>query len=363
MGNNARPVLTDEAFCVVCGKSGVKLFDALCADCLAAKVRPITLPPQLRVIVCPFCGARLYGRHWEKGPPPGFLQGKDLEGHLTVHPPFTLKSVTWEEGGQNPKLRQYSGLAVVELGGSSLEVRLQTEVKVQHQVCPHCSRRGGKFYTAKLQLRADEDVDAERDLAEFRESVILLWNRLLARSSKSWSEAIAWDEVLKEGVDVYFTETSVAKVVAKELRSFTGAQTKESASLWGVKDGRQVYRTTVLLRLPPILPGDFLDLDGRLVQVRRRTGDRLQVTDVGSGEAATKKIEGRRFPGRIVGGQAALQWATVVPGDRGYVLDPASGDRLRLVNPLSEEATRSTEVPIVRDGGDAWWTPRLSPRK
>ncbi len=353
----------EETFCVVCGKTGVELFGALCADCLGKKIPPVSVPPQVRVTVCPFCGSRLYGRHWEKGPPPGFVQGKDLDGYLTVHRPFELRSIAWEEGGQNPKLRQYTGLAVVALGATTREVHVATEVKIVNQVCPTCARRGGKFYTAKVQLRAEDTNSGARPMVEFRQSVATLWEHFLSRSPKSWSEAISWEEVLKEGIDVYFTETSVAKVVAKELRGHAGGRTKESASLWGVKDGRQIYRTTILLRLPSVLPGDFLVVDGRLVQIRRRVGERLQWADVGTGEVGTRKVPSDTPPGRIVGGPSALRWAESIPGDDSHVIDPVAGERLQLVNPLGAASPEPSEVPIVRDGNEAWWTPRLSPRK
>ncbi len=351
------------AFCVVCGKAGVELFDALCVDCFRERSPPIELPPRVRVVLCPFCGGREYGRHWEKGPPPGFFHSKDVEIHLKVNPPFILKSLTWEESGQNPKLRQFAGTATLELGGSSFEVLVNTELKVSHQTCPACTRRGGRYFTAKLQFRDTEEGNLHRSTADFRTDIQRYWGHFLAGAPRVWSEAIAWEEDLKEGIDVYFTDTTTAKSVAREIKSHSGARTKDSASLWGVKDGRQIYRTTVLLRFPALLPGDFFESQGKLKQLKRRLGDKLRILDIATGEQETLPTTETESGARIVAARDRVLRALVVPEDPSVVLHPVSGDKLRLRNPLSEEELREVEVSVIVDKGEAWWIPKHSLRK
>ncbi|HXQ94856.1 MAG TPA: NMD3-related protein, partial [Thermoplasmata archaeon] len=67
---------------------------------------------------------------------------------------------------------------------------------------------------------------------------------------KEWREAFSWREPLPEGWDYYLLNTLAARSVARFAKSRLGAELKESATLWGRKNGKDVYRVTFCLRIP-----------------------------------------------------------------------------------------------------------------
>jgi NMD protein affecting ribosome stability and mRNA decay len=61
---------------------------------------------------------------------------------------------------------------------------------------------------------------------------------------------MSWREELPEGYDVFFTETLAARSVARVAKQKFHATVKESATLFGRKDGQDIYRVTLCLRFP-----------------------------------------------------------------------------------------------------------------
>jgi NMD protein affecting ribosome stability and mRNA decay len=77
-----------------------------------------------------------------------------------------------------------------------------------------------------------------------------MWERILAEARPDWKAALSWQEELPEGWDYYFVETLAARSIARLARQRFGAQVIESASLFGRKNGQDVYRVTFCLRFP-----------------------------------------------------------------------------------------------------------------
>jgi len=241
--------MTAAEFCVVCGRTGRPLVDGLCAACAADRTTLVTVPEHTEVTLCPTCGARFTGRHWERAGASAMLTAEDLAPLLTFHPEVGMRTIAWEEIRSTATVRDLVGRAKVVFRDLEREVELSTSVRTVHRTCPACSRRSGKYYTAILQLRGTGDDRAER-ARELRARLDGLWARLLAESRRDWAHAFSWREERPEGWDCFFTETMAARSVARLARQRFGARLTESASLFGRKNGQDVYRVTFCLRFP-----------------------------------------------------------------------------------------------------------------
>jgi NMD protein affecting ribosome stability and mRNA decay len=352
-------------FCVVCGATDVELFGALCAKCVGKKGGLVQLPERIEVIICPFCGSRQTRKHWERGPPPGLFRSADIESHMKVIPPAILKSIQWEETRPGsgvlagPSVRTFDGRAVVQVGTATLEVSLKTELKVIHHTCPMCSRREGSFYTANIQFRPSLDDPFRRPVADFKKATQHMLEEFLGGVSREWREAIAWEEEIKEGLDLYLMDTSVAKAMARALRQRTGATTKESASLWGIRDGRKQYRVTILLRFPTIMPGDFFEREGKLVQVLREEGDNFRIANIEGDLAVTVSGKDLVSGSRFVGGLDRFVTVQMDKGKPLHAVHPESGELLTFKGRAPDEQSAGSEISVVLDGDSAWWVPVL----
>lgn len=241
--------MADGEFCVLCGASGRPLTDGVCAECAAGRETLVRVPPHAEVVVCPTCGARLRGRHWERPGASPVLTAEDLAPFLEVHREVGVRSVRWEEIRSTATVRDLVGHARVRFRDLEREVEFALTVRTVHRTCPDCSRRSGKYYTAIIQLRGGADDRGER-AAERRSRLDELWHRILGEARAEWRGAESWREELPEGWNCYFAETLAARSIARLARQKFGAQVQESASLFGRKDGQDVYRVTFCLRFP-----------------------------------------------------------------------------------------------------------------
>jgi nonsense-mediated mRNA decay protein 3 len=239
-------------FCVVCGATGRPLVDGLCAECAAERTVLVTAPQRRTVTICPTCGAREVGAHWERSGASRLLTAEDLAPFLEVHPEAGIRRVRWEETGATATVRTYLGRVHVVFRGVARDLEVPLSVRVVSKTCPECSRKSGRYYTAVVQLRGPVEGRAERPLA-LRARLEQQWREVLRDAPLKSREALSWTEALPEGWDCYFTETLPARAIARLAKQRFGASLKESASLFGRKDGHDVYRVTFCLRFarPP----------------------------------------------------------------------------------------------------------------
>lgn len=245
----------DGEFCVVCGRTDLPLTDGECAACAAKRLPLVSTPEHALRVVCPTCGSRLVRAHWEPNEAGERLTHDDLVAFLEIHPEVGVRRVQWTETGGNRLQAEMEGAVELRFRGLEFVRRVVLTVRTEHRTCPTCSRRSGRFYTAVIQLRAT--LDAPRESAvDRRQRLEAAWDALEPEMRKPWREALSWKEPLPEGWDIYLTDTLAARSIARLIKARLGAQLKESATLWGRKDGHDVYRTTLCLRLPdaPVPP-------------------------------------------------------------------------------------------------------------
>ncbi len=242
--------MSDGEFCVVCGATGRALVDGVCAECAADRTALVRMPQRVEVVVCPTCGARRVGQVWERSGASLLLTAEDLSPFLEIHPEAGIRTVGWEVVSTTPTVREYVGHADVRFRGVQRNVDLPFSVRIEHRTCPDCSRRSGRYFTAVLQLRGPEHERPAEKAPALRARLDREWEHLWKEARPDWRRALSWREELPEGWDCFFTDTLAARGVARLAKQRFGASLKESASLFGRKDGRDVYRVTFCLRFP-----------------------------------------------------------------------------------------------------------------
>lgn len=360
--STAEPPNADE-FCVVCGRTGIPLVDGVCTDCEAARRTLVSVRPHATVVLCSQCGAREVGKHWERAGASALLGSEDLLPFLVPDEEAAIRRVEWQETGANPLLKSLHGDVHVRFRGLERTVPVDLTVRLLHRTCPDCSRRSGHYFTALIQLRGPEG-GSRRSPHELRERLREIWDATIPGARADWRGHHSWTERRPEGWDYFFTETLAAKNVARLFKDRFGAEVKESASLYGRKDGRDLYRVTLAVRLPVHLPGDFYADKGRLFRLERpsarggfeMTSAATGVTELWPAAVLEKArwvggpdkkvpVSARQAPDGVVEGQLpeSLAWVPV----RGQFPGPIEGP-----------------VELVVDGEHLWYVaPRLRRRQ
>ncbi len=227
--------------------------DGVCADCYALRNPLVGAPERPTVVLCPTCGARRVGAHWEgRGRSPNLLGAEDLYPLLEIHPEASVRTVEWHEDSRHPLLREVEGSVHLHFRGTDRTEKVRLTVKIEHRTCEECSRRSGHFFTATIQLRGGED-DREKPTAR-RDRLRAAWDAVVPEARATWRQALSWYEERPEGWDFYLTDTLAARSLARMMKGRLSATLKESATLWGRKNGQDVYRVTLCLRVPASSP-------------------------------------------------------------------------------------------------------------
>jgi nonsense-mediated mRNA decay protein 3 len=240
----------DGEFCVVCGRTDQPLVDGVCASCFLQTHTLVRAPGQPDVVVCPTCGARKVGSHWERsGASPSLLTSEDLNPLLELDPEVGLRRVRWTETARDAVQRSYRGEAEIRFRGLERTVGVDLSLKLRAYTCPECARKAGRFYTALIQVRGpSERLRGPPRL--LRERLEVAFEGMLPETKSEWRKALSWREELPEGWDYYLTDTLAARAIARFAKDRLGASLKESATLYGRRNGQDVYRVTFRLRLP-----------------------------------------------------------------------------------------------------------------
>ncbi len=255
-------------FCVLCGRTGLPLTDGVCAECEASRRTLVSTRPHASVTVCPSCGAREVGKHWERAGASALLGSEDLVPFLVPDDQVAIRRVEWQETGSNPMLKNIHGDVHLRFRGLERVVPVEFTTKIVHRTCPDCSRRSGHYYTALIQLRGPEN-GSRRKAPELRQRLAEIWDTTIPTARADWRGHHSWTEMKPEGWDHYFTETLAARGVARLFKERFGAEVKESATLYGRKDGQDLYRVTFAVRFPEHLRGDYYVDKGRLYRLER----------------------------------------------------------------------------------------------
>ncbi len=250
------PISAGAEFCVVCGRSDRPVVDGECADCFVKHHPLVGVVDYPTVVLCPTCGAREVGRHWERAGAPTLLTPEDLLPLLRPLEEVGIRRVEWEEVGANPLVRDMRAVVHARFRGLERATAVEFQVHLEHRTCPECSRKSGHYYTAIIQLRGPEGRPVGRHHDD-RPRLHRLWDRELADARSEWRKALSWEEARPEGWDFYLVDTVAARALARWLKGRLRATLSESPTLFSRKDGRDIYRVTYCLRVPrpPPSPG------------------------------------------------------------------------------------------------------------
>lgn len=198
-------------FCPMCGKSDLQVpfYGELCTECARSHIEPL---PPVRISLCSKCGA-LIDKARKK------------------------KTASFEEEvARILRLKQKNPLfdaAKSEISYDTPTGRMAQSVLLltDKSMCVDCGRAGSQYFEAIIQLRGPENKV----------------HRMAGMMTKRLEQAtfIPKIEELKEGLDIYCGSRNEA-IAALNVFELGFLRTEKLA---GERDGKRLYRTTLLVRL------------------------------------------------------------------------------------------------------------------
>ena len=336
--------------CFRCGKEhpGAHLIDGLCPDCFVETENPFVLDEHITVLVCASCGSVLRGKVWLKRMEPDGLVEHALAEHTSVRDGVEVVSLTREKVRGDLRSFDLKVHAELRVRGQVFARDFPTHLKVRTSLCDVCSRRAGSYFEAIVQVRAFEGAMDPDHKARLRAQVEATVARLGETERDLFLTKI--DEI-HGGLDFYLSSTSAAQRIASALRDELGATLLRSGKIAGVRDGSELQRTTLSVRLPKFIRNDVLVAGERVFLVHKVHAKSIVVTDL---ETGVQENKGEDWVKRASapGSEASRSDAVVVTVGREELqaLDPVSYATVTLRNWARHEPGEE-KVPVVRFRG------------
>ncbi|VUT27518.1 MAG: NMD3 family protein [Candidatus Syntrophoarchaeum sp. GoM_oil] len=244
--------------CLRCGKETDELIDNVCKDCFIRTFKAVEELPGLEIRVCPNCGAYYRKGKWVES---------DLKKGITDEVARNIKvsdllekreikvdcEVGEPPGGVVPAVLRVEG----EIFNQSIKEEHDFNIKIKRESCVRCSRIAGGYYEAIVQIRAEGRKASKEEL----DSCLVI----IAERVEGHASFVTKLLDVKNGVDVYVASKSAAQDGAREIIKRFGGETRVSPKLIGRRGGKDLYRLTILVRLPRFVRGDIVYFRKRVV--------------------------------------------------------------------------------------------------
>ncbi|WP_048134997.1 60S ribosomal export protein NMD3 [Methanolobus tindarius] len=332
--------------CPKCGKSTTKLFHGRCKECFLENFTLAEIAPVMHAKLCPTCGARNVKNKWVDHGSLEEIVIRTVEDALFVHEMAEDIEVYIEPRAQTPYLYKVHIEVDALLLDEMFHQELKTEVRVIRESCDMCSRISGGYFEAILQIRATNRIPSDEEKQECINIAGSVLERLINKGDRL--AFISSSLELKEGTDLYVGSSNAARHICKEITSHLGGSFSESASLQGMKDGKDIYRITFSLRLPEFMPQDIIDHKGRIIEIRKFSKNVTGI-DVETGArftATPEEINGATLIAKRK--DLPKTMLVAIENEDLMVLDPDTYETVTVRKPVMFSADPGTEIPVVK---------------
>lgn len=267
-------------FCVECGKELPIYKNGVCLPCYIQQTTFSHGPDYLDIIRCSHCQVYKYKNTWVNESFKNILQ-RHLHDTFSISSELENITIT-----TNCHDHDYTIPCKITIQGKIQDKEIiqhhTITIRIRTTVCDVCSRQKGGYYEATLQLRAEKRSLTTEEIQKFNAAVELLTEQMISRGNRTLFIADTAEH--EGGIDFYFSEKNAAYAIAKQIQQQFGGELKQSSKNIGMKDSKQLYRMTYLVRIPEFQIGEFAMQQNRFYQINAINDLRVHVTELSKWE-------------------------------------------------------------------------------
>jgi nonsense-mediated mRNA decay protein 3 len=262
-------------FCVECGTEGEIYKNGVCINCYIKNKTFTKGPLILDIFSCSNCSSYKYKNTWIDE-----SFENTLERHIRDN--FQISNEL-----KNTKIKTYCDekdknlscklIISGNLNNHQIEEEHTLQVRLKTVVCDVCSKQFGGYYEAILQIRADKKL-YKNELKKIKSYIEDFVSELHTKGNRGLFITDFGEE--SGGIDFYLSEKGPAYTIAKKVQEKYGGEIKQSSSNIGMKDSRQIYRMTFLVRLPPYRSGNFIYFNKSFYYITKISGNKIHVIEM-----------------------------------------------------------------------------------
>jgi len=229
------------------------------------------------------------------------------------------------------------------LEGQTITEQHPLTIRIRHNTCEICSREAGGYYEAILQIRTEQRKFTKTEIKTLQSAV----ETMVAQFQASGKRGLFITDFAKkpEGLDFFLSEKGTAFSIAKKIQEQFGGDFKQSAASAGMKDSRQVYRMTYLVRIPWYRKGDFFSFDNSFFSILSLHENKVRVLELSTW--TEKVVEKKDIQiSRIYGGKELIKEMILVSQSKNEIqlMDPKTYMTVEIRKPK----TGSVDTPLVK---------------
>ncbi len=337
-------------FCVECGREE-ELIGSVCKECFSKKNVIASLPEHVDLTICAHCSSMETSKGWKDVGSMREAVEESIRASLVLLKGATVSDMRVELDQKDERNLQAEVSLMVSAHGAEFERHLSTMVRIKRGACKECSKQQGSYYEAILQVRGPERNLAERTAAEVER---LVRDRVASMRKNSREIFVSKVEKVKGGLDFYFSTIPAARTIARELESSMCAEYKESSSLWGKRDGKEIYRMTFMVRFREYSKGDVIERGSRLFLVKGMAKGMVRWIDIVTGEERSMRLQDQGECALVQPKSRILKAVVVAESEKELqVLDPETMKTLDVRKP-NGFSRKGEQVRLVKTNAGAF---------
>jgi len=343
-------------FCVECGKEEPIYKNGVCLQCYLKQAQFTKGPAIIDIIACPRCESYKYKNTWLMEPFAEALR-RHVKDAFHIDPELKESRIETDCKEQD---RMYACIVRITgtVGGQTVMEEHPLTVRLKRTTCDVCSREAGGYYEAILQIRSDTRAFSKTELQMLRETV----EKIVRQHQGSGKRGlfITDYEEKREGLDFFLSDKSTAFAIAKKIQEQYGGEFKQSASTAGMKDSRQLFRMTYLVRIPAFRTGDFICMNDSFYMISSVHSTRVRTIELSTWKETI--IEGKDIkPPMILGGMELVKEMIVVSQSKHDIqlMDAKTYTMVDIPKPPTADVKTPT-VKTVKLEGSLFLYPELS---
>lgn len=330
-------------FCVECGKETSIFKDGVCKDCYV-KTHSFSEGPKLVDLpICTNCGSYKYKNTWTSDIFDDTLR-RIIKQVFHISKELRNIDITTE-----CVEKKEEKICKVIISGFLDDLEISEEcdllVRLEKTVCDVCSKRFGGYHEAVIQIRTDKKQLTNEELENIITNVE---NQAESLKSKG-NRGLFITDIGKEhgGLDFYLSEKGAAFTIAKHIQEQYGGQIKQSSKNVGMKDSKQIYKMTYLIRFPAYKKGDFILLNNLFYYISAIQGNKIVIVELSKWKKTTvdqKEIQKTS----ILGGKKLIREMIVVSQSSNeiQVMDPEKYN-IKVVKKPKSVTFESEKIKVV----------------
>ena len=337
-------------FCVECGRED-ELIGSLCKECYSKKHSLVSLADHVDLALCAHCSSMETKKGWEDVGSVREAVEAAVRQALELSKGARVTDLKVQISQKDERNLQADVDVLLSIDGEEFERKLGTIVRLKRGSCPECSKKQGRYYEAILQVRG-----RGRNLEERTEKEVerLVKDRVASMRKSSREVFLSKVERVKGGLDFFFSTIPAARALAREIENSMCAEYKESSSLWGKRDGKEIYRMTFMVRFFGFSPGDVIEHDSKLYYVNGMSRGMVRVVDIVKGEEHSIRVKEPGECSLVKPKSAILKSVVVSEGESELqVLDPETMKTLDVRKPPGF-VRKGEQVRLVKTNAGAF---------